>query len=1201
MSDFPAETKPPPKLGGWMEPLPISAPPSNANSGSAQTFQSSLYFGSPGSPSQNPFSFAVPTAPATTASVTQAVKAPAVQPPHVSWPPSGFQNFKPSPDAPSAMDSLQGPFVTEQPRDELAQPSFLPTPVPTPVSLPTQPQHAAEVPLSHVTATHGDTPSVAAGHHSTWMQEHRSLLPQTVENFSAQNGPAFQPKQHLVEAAITATDSQDSVPLPVLSGNEEETTPLLNFTPSSSQEAVAQQLPNVDQLEGSMQTVFGMNSDAQSTEQPLLNLKPEETEEDVVTSSIQQPSSLPVHSRDGSHSNTLSPEENPSSLHFYPSGRSSPLQPDLPHSSRSSSIEGLPPPPPPPPLGSRASSTLSTGSSTPRQPLLPSHQSLGPQSVPETLMGVNTALTQQLTNAFTLHPNLSYQHSYTNANIPPKVGFSQGFPLQEHSWVSEGLQAMIQPMAREIKPLGLTALSHLGQEDEGMAEETNRAPANVDATPLVEQRSSGELPGTSEGSSQPASSPTQSVSSLLDGTDENIALHSPFKLVPPAETSLPHPFASDPSSEPAIKGQTEQSTASTGSGEGARSTDHRHPLTVETLPPVTSFVAHSSDAQGQTPPLLSSQLHNGYSPPISHPGERQESASLHLATAPAAITTTASSSQIPPPPDQLGTSRPPELAAPEGSAEPVLDLQLGQPSTAQLLTGAPPPPPPPPQSLPPHMSDIVSAPPMSSSHPNVSSLPDQLQPRPHTTADGKDCSHSPPPAFPVGAVSLPSDPSALTSTAGNPLIFNPLSIQKGSHPSAFSPPPLTKTDAGLPPVQSTVPPESLPKSSTATQPSSLPSSGPANNLSAVSPTPPSSFQPTSTGPPLPPPPQSHPDVSEQAGYQDRRPAGMESEGQGYGRPGYYPDDDTYDNRHYHRSSGYHERGERYPADYYEYHQSAYPYDDHRSYYPRRQPVYDPYDDRRPYFPQNRPEYDPHDNRRPYYPQDRPVYDPHYDYRGGREPYHYQSYHHDPYYDQRGYYHGGPRGQRSDRHYYDWQGHGRLDYYDERDRGYRSEQHWEEQDYHRQENVSWYPEDQHGAYAYGDHHHYPASQDQQYGSSEAREDISLADTSAIHGRPDQVLDPTQSYYNSPSVAYSQPVGHGYDTEPPYESTRLDQPGPADYGSYPYPADERGYGQSDMGQPEGAYMYDGEVEEPWRPIAEGNIHVHVRYHISSLQYQ
>ena len=1185
MSDLPAETKPA-SLAGSMEPLPIPIPQPTSSSSLAHTFQSSLYFGSPGSPSQNPFSFASPNGPATT-SAMQAFEAPSVQPGATLRPSPGAQTFKSQPEAPSAMDSLQGHFVTEQPREQHVQPSFLPAPVTSfsvTTTVPSHPagstplttslqQHFAEAPLSHAEAPHGSTLPLVSALPTTGMRDQEHPLPQTVESFSAQNGHIFQQQQQQVKATITASHAPlmgMSVPI----GGDDETTPLLAFTPSSSQETVDQQSPQVNQLKGTAPAVCGVTSDIQSTEQPLSN--PKERDGDLVTSSLEQTSSLPVHPpNEGYHSSAQSPVEAPVSLPSYPSGHSSPLQPELPLDSRSSLTECRPPPPPPPPRGSRASSTLSTGSSTPRQSLTSSYQTSGPQSVPETLMGVNSALTQQLTNAFTSRPTLPYQHPYSNANIPLQVNFSQGFPLLEHSRVSEELQALVPPMSNEIKP---PDYSHMSRENGGWTAETSNA---LTHPPSLEQQLSDGVQDAGEVGSQPASSPTQSVSSLLDGADENIAIQSPFKLVPPTEISpLPHPMAGN-TSEVAAGSPTELSTVKAGSGERPDSTEQPLPVAIETLSSVTSSTAHSSDTRGQMPSLLPSQLHNSYPPPIfSHPGENQEPASLLPTATSAVITPATHSSQIPHLPVQLGTSRPPELSAPEGSAEPVLDLHLGQPSTVQLFTGPPPPPPPQQSSTSLHTSGPVSAPPISTSRPslpNMDSLSGQPQPRPHTTADGKDQSHSPPPTLPVGAVSLPSV-----------LPGNPLSIQRGSHPSAFSPPPLVNANAELPTAQtfpSAVPPPSLPasaKSSTGPPASSLPSSGPTNNPLAVPSMQVPSSQPSNAAPPLPPH-QHHQEVSEEPGYQDRRPAGMEREGQGPNRPGYYHgEDDTYDSRHY--PGAHHDQGERYPTDYYEYHQ-PYPYDDHRPYYPQRQFAYDPYEDQRPYFPHNRPVYDHHDNHRSYYHHNRPAYDPRYNYRGGREAYHYQSYHHDPYYDQRGYYHGGARGQRSDRHYYEWQDHSRSAYYDERDVGYHGDQYWEDQDYHRQENMSWYPEDQQGGYGYdGHHHHHPptTSHDHQYST---REDISLADTSAIHGRPDQLLDPTQSYYNSPSVAYSRPDGHGYDAEVPYESTRLEQPGIIDYGGYSHPADERGYGQQNTTQPEGVYMYGERVEEPWQPITEG----------------
>ena len=60
------------------------------------------------------------------------------------------------------------------------------------------------------------------------------------------------------------------------------------------------------------------------------------------------------------------------------------------------------------------------------------------------------------------------------------------------------------------------------------------------------------------------------------------------------------------------------------------------------------------------------------------------------------------------------------------------------------------------------------------------------------------------------------------------------------------------------------------------------------------------------------------------------------------------------------------------------------------------------------------------------------------------------------------------------------------------------------------------------------------------------------------------------------------------EPPYESTRLEQPTMADeYGGYPYTDDQRGYRQLPV---DSAYGYEGEMEEPWRPIAEGLLYGH-----------
>ena len=704
----------------------------------------------------------------------------------------------------------------------------------------------------------------------------------------------------------------------------------------------------------------------------------------------------PYQQRDGS-SHSPGDGYRPSSLQSDPSGPQSVFA-DL-----------LPPPPPPPSQGSYASSNLSTGSNSPH-PLL--HHSLGhSQSVPDTLQGVNSALTQQLTNSLTTEQIKERFHS--NEDVPPESS------LQFQSTVH-------------------TEAPHQAHVD------TNSKPIlGAEAVPPQCLTSPGSLGG--DGGNSQSTSSTHSVSSLLNGTDDSVTLQSPVKLIPPAElpsTATPN-FPPLPPTVTTFQEQSKHARVDRETGERLN--------TETTLPDMRDYSLTSLSstntlvAQEQTNSVHLPQLSNSYSSHVSHSGEP-----------PAANNPSNPTKQ-----DQLGTSRPPELAAPEGSADPVADLQLGQqhpPAVIPSFTGA-------------------VQPVQSSLQNNLQNMSTSLAgPLPHrrppTTADGKDQSVSPPPppAFPLGSVSLPSYTPSLNS--------NPLMLQRSAQPSAFSPPPppppsvtKTNTEAAL---STTAPQVTLPSSSELTiqadhtsLPSQLPVSSSASLPTLTAPAQLSSMAPTSF----------HADQSEQPGHRDvRPPAGMErNEQQEYY---YQKDGNAYDDRRYYNEpeSNYYDKRGRYPADYYHqrsdrydayYSRGHYSHHDDRYFHPHR---YDAYYSRGHYSHHDDRYFHPHDDRRIYYPPESTAYDPRYDFRDRRDPYHYHSSYHDQ---QRDYY-GESRDQRPSRQYYDRQDHSRQGYYNDRQR-------WQEQDYHRQDHWG-YSEEYRSGY---DVHHQPGGSEQ-YNTSELRD-------------------------------------------------------------------------------------------------------------------
>ena len=737
---------------------------------------------------------------------------------------------------------------------------------------------------------------------------------------------------------------------------------------------------------------------------------------------------------------------------------SSPLQSDPPGGPHSMFADLLPPPPPPS-QGSYASSNLSTGSNSPH-PLL-QHSLSHSQSVPDTLHGVNSALTQQLKE----NPLITKENE-------PSVASLQ---LQQATVHTE------TPHQAVAAHVDVTSEPTLGAEA-----------TSIISPQLLTSSSSGSLGG--EGGNSQSTSSTHSVSSLLN---DSVTLHSPVKLIPPTELSFtatstfpPPPPPPTTTTVTAFQEQIKHTRVDRETGELLN--------TEGTLPDMRDYSLTSLSStntlvpQEQTSTVHLPQLANGH---VSH------SVDPLSATAPSNL-------------DQLGTSRPPELAAPEGSADPVADLQLGQ-QHPPPGTGQP--------SL--HQNSLQNN--MSTSQVIFAgSLPHR---RPPTTADGKDQSVSPPPpAFPLGSVSLPTYTPSLSPLTSN--------LQRNAEPSAFSPPPppppsVTKTNTEV--VASST---AVPQVTHASSELTLPASSSASLPTVTAPT----AQPSNTAP--------HAVHSEQPSHRDvRPPAGMERNEQ---HEYYYQrDGNAYDEKRYYNEpeSNYYDKRRRYPADY--YHQSSDRYDDPRPYYSRGQ--YGRHDDRY---------YHPHDDRQMYYPPEPTGYDPHYDYRGRRDPYYHSNYYQHDYY----------REPRDRRQYYDRPDYSRQGYYDDRQR-------WHEQDYHQQDRWG-YPEDYETGY---DVHHQPGGSEQ-YNASELR-DGSIADTSAIQGGQDNLVDPSQTFYNSPNVAYAHgPAGHhAYDSEPPYESTRLEQPAMTDeYGGYPYADDHR---QLPV---DGVYGYE---EEPWRHIAEGSYHI------------
>ena len=1036
-----------------MEPLPI--PPTSSSSTAAQRFQSSVYFGSPGSPSQNPFSFANP-----------ASSQPLGGSSHTQWP-----SFPPHSQAPPSVEATPGASQSQPP-----------------ASLSSKPQQLTG-----------------------------QLMADEVRDLPVQ--PSF-PQQPFLASSLATTISPQppgSV-LPTSSEQEGASAPPHSFSPSLTSEQHQNNLfPTHHANPTSLHTQDGrdgepMNSASTVAPEQTPQVNPEITGE-MAPLSHDQPLPHPVHTRELSHGSTHSPADG-SSNSLYPNGRSSPLQSD--HTGHQSMFTDLLPPPPPPSQTSRASSNLSTGSNTPH-PLL--NPSLGhPQSVPETLLGVNSALTQQLTNAFSSQETQYQYHSLTNAEIPSAVSL----PVRQ-SLITESPEPLAQPPSHAVT-------NDTATSTEVTTTHSTVCQSSVTTSTLPTHRA----PGSLGGGSQSVTSSVHSVSSLLNGDDENLTIQSPVKLIPPADLSSsspplpPPPSSLDPPPSVSQQSSDEQPKHT----QVDRETGERL-ATDRTFPDHTSPLSSTSTLtawEHSTPSVINLQQAN----------TSLVSRSEEPLPPPAAITTTAHSNLSRQ--DQLGPTRPPELAAPEGSADPVADLQLGQLHLSSASSSS---------TVPAHVPGGSQL--TSTTH---SSLPNPPQRRPPTTADGKDQSVSPPPpAFPTGSDNQPSYPLSLPSLTNNPLI-----LHRSSQPSAFSPPPShlpqkasteqapSNTAHGFP---TTAPKISLPSSSELMSINQAKMSEHTSQLPDTSAAPLPTSQPSSI---LPPPP-IHSDARELPSHRDvRPPAGMERDEQ----PEYYyhGEGNTYDDRHYRPrpENNYHDDRGRYPPDYYEY---SYHYNDPRSYNSRGHLGRHGNDPHRQLYP--------HDDRR-FYPPEHPGYDPRYDYRDKRDPYYYRDYHGDPYYD-RDYYHE-PRGRRP---YYDWQDHNQPGYYGDRD---YSHQHWVRQEYHQQ-HEQWYPED-HGGYEYDNSRHQPSTgyrdHDQHQNASELGNDISLADTSAIQGRPDHLVDPSQSYYNSPNVAYAHSAGQRYDSEPPYESTRLEQPVPADeYGGYPYHDGERGYEQ--------LQGYEG---EPWQPI-------------------